>query len=47
MGTVLGRKIPPPDVYIQISKIHEYVIFYSKRDLESVIKVKDGLETIA
>lgn len=48
MGTVLGRKIAPPDVHIQISKIHEYATFYGKRDLESMIKVKGrGMETIA
>lgn len=48
MGTVLGRKIPPPDIHIQISKIREYVIFYDKRDLQNMIKVKGhGMETIA
>lgn len=36
MGTVLGRKIPPPDVHIQIFKVCRCVILYGSRDLESM-----------
>lgn len=40
MMVVVGRNIPPKDVYVLIPRTSEYITLYDKRDFIDVIKLR-------